>query len=70
MPLLNEMTPEQIESRINEDTSFGMPNDDIAVDIIARDSVSAQSFRRAYIKYLQDKKKFGPWMSPDPAPGE
>lgn len=70
MALLHEMTPEEIEARIQEDISFGMPNDEIAADVIARDSVSIGSFQRRYIRYLQDKKKFGPWMSPDPAPGE
>ena len=69
MPLLDRMTPQEIDARVLEDTSFGMPNDEIAADVIARGSVSIKSFQRAYIKYLQDKQKFGPWMSPDPAPG-
>ncbi len=70
MALWHEMTPEEIEERIQVDTSFAMPNDEIAADVIARASVSIGSFQRAYMRYLKDKEKFGPWMSPDPAPGE
>ncbi len=70
MALLHEMLPEEIAVRLENDTSFGMMSDAVAAEVIARDSVSAAHYRRAMIRYFQDKKTWGPWMDLDTAPGE
>jgi hypothetical protein len=62
MALLSEMTPEQISERLENDTSFGMISDEVASDVIARDSVSAKDYQKKMVQYFLDKEKYGPWL--------
>ncbi len=62
MALLHEMSEEEITARFKNDSSFGIPNDEVAATVFLADSVSHESFRKKMIQYHQDKAKHGPWL--------
>ncbi len=62
MQLLTDMDDDDIAVRLKEDSSFGFISDAVAADVIMRDSIGTDEYRKRMVQYFLDKNKFGPWL--------